>query len=232
MPSGEKVRHSRGSEYSLREEGFRPGALGLASGIRTKVLGGPVPGASRESRLATSYLLVVNVSPFDTVYWTPFTTPLGEAFVASTERGLCRLTVPNESREHFFVWLRNHFEPTQILPHPGPNMEIIDELDAYWRGERTRFDLRLDLRGTPFQLSVWEALLHVPFGKTISYRDLAEQVDLPRGYQAVGAAVGQNPILVIVPCHRVLGVDGGLTGYAAGPDTKRWLLQHEGALLL
>lgn len=170
--------------------------------------------------------------PHTPVYWTPFTTPLGSAYVASTRRGLCRLALPQESREHFFVWLRTHFEPDQILPHPGPNMEIIEQIEAYWRGERTRFEVRLDLAGTPFQQAVWQALLRVPFGKTTTYRALAESVNSPRGYQAVGAAVGSNPLLLVVPCHRVVGSDGALTGYAAGADTKRWLLQHEGAVLL
>lgn len=168
----------------------------------------------------------------DIAYWTPFVTPLGEAYVASTAEGLCCLTIPQESREHFFVRLRMWFSHDRILPHPGPNMEAVDQLDAYWRGERTHFDVRLDLRGTPFQVEVWTALLHIPFGKSISYRELAEQVNLPKGFQAVGSAIGQNPVPIIVPCHRVIGVDGALTGYAAGTDTKRWLLQHEGTLLL
>jgi len=168
----------------------------------------------------------------DMVYWTPFATPLGTAYAASTSKGLCRLSVPEDSREHFFFWLQRHFSQEQIKPHPEPNIEIIRQIDAYWRGERTRFEIRLDLRGTEFQVAVWESILRIPYGHTTTYRELAETVGLPKGYQAVGAAIGQNPTLVVVPCHRVLGSDGALTGYAAGGDTKQWLLQHEGAMLL
>jgi O-6-methylguanine DNA methyltransferase len=165
-------------------------------------------------------------------YWTPFTTPLGTAYIASTRRGICRLSLPQETDAHFFVGLDKQFSPDHVRPHPEPNMEAIAEIDAYWKGERTRFELRLDLQGTAFQKAIWHVLLQVPFGKTITYRELADIVDNPRGYQAVGAAVGQNPIRLVVPCHRVLGADGALTGFVSGAQTKRWLLQHEGALLL
>jgi O-6-methylguanine DNA methyltransferase len=168
----------------------------------------------------------------DLAYWTPFATPLGTGYVASTRVGVCRISLPSETREHFFVWLHRHFQPGDIQPHPAPNMEPIEQIDAFLRGERTRFEFRLDLRGTDFQKATWQALLRIPYGQTTTYRDLAESVKMPRAYQAVGAAVGQNPLLVVVPCHRVLSADGSLTGYAAGTDTKRWLLRHEGALLL
>ncbi len=171
-------------------------------------------------------------SPPDTVYWTPFTTPLGTAYAASTRNGLCCLMLPDETEAHFTVWLHNHFDAENIHPHPEPNLDVIEQLDAYWKGTRTRFELRLDLRGTPFQRAVWDRLLHIPFGKTETYSVLAEAAGAPQGYQAAGAAVGQNPVRLVVPCHRVLGSDGGLTGFASGVRTKQWLLRHEGALLL
>lgn len=168
----------------------------------------------------------------DTVHWTPFTTPLGTAYAASTRAGLCRLTLPDETEAHFLVWLHDHFAPGKIRPHPEPNLDVIEQLDAYWKGERTRFELRLDLRGTPFQRAVWDRLLRIPFGQTVTYSELAEAAGAPQGYQAAGAAVGQNPVRLVVPCHRVLGASGGLTGFASGVRTKQWLLRHEGALLL
>jgi O-6-methylguanine DNA methyltransferase len=168
----------------------------------------------------------------DSVYWTPFTTPLGTAYAASTRRGLCRLTLPEETREHFFVWLHDRFRPEAIIPHPGPNLDVIEQLDQYWKGERTRFELSLDLVGTDFQKAVWTQLLLMPFGRTTTYGRIADTLETPHGSQAVGAAVGQNPARLVVPCHRVLGADGSLTGFASGIPTKRWLLQHEGALLL
>ena len=168
----------------------------------------------------------------DVVYWTPFTTPLGTAYAASTQKGLCRLTLPEETEAHFTVWLHTHFAPEQIRPHPQPNLDVIEQLDEYWKGVRTRFELRLDLRGTPFQHAVWDRLLHIPFGQTVTYSELAEAAGTPQGYQAAGAAVGQNPVRLVVPCHRVLSADGGLTGFASGIRAKQWLLRHEGALLL
>lgn len=168
----------------------------------------------------------------DTAYWTPFTTPLGTAYAASTRTGLCRLTLPDETEAHFLVWLHDHFDADNILPHPEPNLDVIEQLDAYWKGARTRFELRLDLRGTDFQRSVWDRLLHVPFGRTVTYSEVAEAAGVPQGYQAAGVAVGQNPVRLVVPCHRVMGADGGLTGYASGVRSKQWLLRHEGALLL
>lgn len=168
----------------------------------------------------------------DLVYWAPFTTPLGTAYVAATRVGVCRLSIPNETREHFFVGLYRQFEPDHVRPHPEPSLDCIQQLDEYLLGERTRFELRLDLRGTPFQLKTWQAILRIPYGTTVAYGDLARTMDVPKAFQAVGAAVGQNPVPVVVPCHRVVGVEGSLTGYAAGVDTKRWLLRHEGALLI
>lgn len=168
----------------------------------------------------------------DAVYWTPFTTPLGTAYAASTRAGLCRLTLPGETEAHFTVWLHDHFDAANIRPHPEPNLDVIEQVDAYWKGARTRFELRLDLRGTSFQRAVWDRLLHIPFGQTVTYSELAEAAGAPQGYQAAGAAVGQNPVRLVVPCHRVLSADGGLTGFASGIATKQWLLRHEGALLL
>jgi O-6-methylguanine DNA methyltransferase len=165
-------------------------------------------------------------------YWSAFTSPLGTCFVAATSQGVCRLAIPGETKEHFFVWLYRHFGTSNVLPHPKPGMDCVDQIGAYLAGERTRFEIHLDLKGTAFQLSAWNAVLHIPYGATTSYRDLAKQIGSPKAYQAVGAAVGQNPVPIIVPCHRVLGSDGSLTGYAAGINTKQWLLRHEGSLLI
>ncbi len=101
------------------------------------------------------------------------------------------------------------------------------QLTEYVSGARQSFDLPLDLAGTPFQQRVWAALLAIPYGETVTYRDLARDLGQPGGAQAVGGAVARNPISIIVPCHRVLGSDGSLTGYAWGVHVKRWLLDHE-----
>jgi methylated-DNA-[protein]-cysteine S-methyltransferase len=105
--------------------------------------------------------------------------------------------------------------------------DAVQQLAAYFIGERTKFDLDLDMAGTVFQRRVWSALQTIPYGETRSYRDIAEQVGAPGAFRAVGLANGRNPIGIIVPCHRVIGADGGLTGYGGGLDRKRLLLELE-----
>jgi methylated-DNA-[protein]-cysteine S-methyltransferase len=102
-----------------------------------------------------------------------------------------------------------------------------EQLSAYFAGESRGFDLPLATRGTGFQRRVWDALRAVPFGETVSYAELARRIGAPKAVRAVGAAVGRNPISIVVPCHRIVGSDGGLTGYAGGLASKRWLLEHE-----
>lgn len=101
------------------------------------------------------------------------------------------------------------------------------ELEEYFAGERTHFTLTLAPTGTAFQRQVWEALRTVPYGATASYRDIAERIGNPKAVRAVGLANGANPIPIVIPCHRVIGADGSLTGYTGGLDRKRWLLRHE-----
>lgn len=102
------------------------------------------------------------------------------------------------------------------------------QLEEYFDGRRTDFDLTLAMHGTPFQREVWRALVDIPYGETISYGELARRVGAPGAARAVGLANGRNPVPIIVPCHRVIGANGTLTGYGGGLDRKRWLLAHEG----
>ncbi len=111
---------------------------------------------------------------------------------------------------------------------PAPLRECRAQLEAYFKGELTEFTAKLDLQGTDFQLSVWQRLLEIPFGTMTTYGKLAQELGVPDGAQAVGSANGSNPIAVVVPCHRVIGTNGDLTGYAGGLHRKRWLLAHEG----
>lgn len=105
--------------------------------------------------------------------------------------------------------------------------EVTRQLDEYFAGARVEFDLVLAPRGTPFQREVWDQLCRIPYGETISYGELAKRVDRPGAARAVGSANGQNPIAIIVPCHRVIGADGSLTGFGGGLPWKRWLLNRE-----
>lgn len=114
----------------------------------------------------------------------------------------------------------------------APFKPVITQLLEYFERRRTHFDLLLAPRGTPFQQRVWTALLEIPCGVTISYGELATRLGDPKASRAVGLANGRNPISIIVPCHRVIGANGNLTGYGGGLDRKEWLLRHEGALLL
>ena len=108
--------------------------------------------------------------------------------------------------------------------------ECLRQLDEYFAGELSEFELALDPDGTDFQKAVWRQLTTIPFGKTVSYLDIAKGIGNEKAVRAVGAANGQNPISIIVPCHRVIGSDGTLTGYGGGLWRKEWLLKHEGVL--
>jgi methylated-DNA-[protein]-cysteine S-methyltransferase len=105
--------------------------------------------------------------------------------------------------------------------------DVAQQLAAYFAGESSTFELDMELVGTPFQRSVWAQLCEIPYGETISYAELAQRVGNPNASRAVGLANGRNPIAIIVPCHRVIGADGSLTGYGGGLERKTWLLEHE-----
>ena len=110
---------------------------------------------------------------------------------------------------------------------PDILIPVVSQLEEYFAGNRKIFDLQLDMRGTNFQKQVWKLLLEIPFGQTISYMDIAKKLDDPKKIRAVGNANGKNPVSIIVPCHRVIGSDGSLTGYAGGLWRKEWFLNHE-----
>lgn len=155
-------------------------------------------------------------------------TPLGPVLLLASPHGLAGL---------WFSGQRHHPTADSVAQWtPASNHPLLREaarqLDAYFAGPGHTFDLPLDLgTGTAFQQSVWQALLGIPTGHTCSYRTLAQQVGRPLAVRAVGAAVGRNPLSIVVPCHRVVGSDGGLTGYAGGLDRKRDLLQRESTLI-
>lgn len=132
------------------------------------------------------------------------------------------------------VTLEDHaVEPEAVRDGRGEPVleEARRQLAGFFAGTRTAFDLPLRPRGTPFQLAVWRALAEIPYGETRSYRELAARLGHPSASRAVGAANGRNPIAIVVPCHRVIGASGALTGYAAGLERKRWLLGHERSVL-
>jgi methylated-DNA-[protein]-cysteine S-methyltransferase len=127
-----------------------------------------------------------------------------------------------------------HFVDEPGPPHPHPPAclaQALCELQEYFAGRRLVFTVPLLPGGTPFQNAVWTRLAAIPYGRTLSYRDLAAAVGRPRAVRAVGAANGRNPISIIIPCHRVIGSDGSLTGYGGGLDKKQWLLDFEASIV-
>jgi len=141
-------------------------------------------------------------------------TPLGITKVEGTTSGLSSVTILNTD------------EPiTQIIPEVL--VDAVYQLNEYFEGKRTRFDLELNPKATEFQQRVWKGLLEIPFGKTVSYLELSKSLGDVKTIRAVAAANGKNPLWIIVPCHRVIGSDGSLTGYAGGLSRKKWLLEHE-----
>jgi methylated-DNA-[protein]-cysteine S-methyltransferase len=146
--------------------------------------------------------------------------PLGSLLLAATERGLCGLYF--EQHRYFDGpqdWRRDAAHP--LLQRAAR------QLDDYFAGRRSVFDVPLDLSGTPFQRAVWEALLLLPCGATTTYQQIAHRVAKPNAVRATGTAIGRNPVSIIVPCHRVLGAAGALSGYAGGLERKRFLLGME-----
>lgn len=124
---------------------------------------------------------------------------------------------------------QRHRPPRETFgePDPGPFDKTIEQLAEYFAGDRAEFDLPLTLAGTPFQRTVWTALRDIPYGETVSYGELAQHIGRPTASRAVGLANGKNPISIIVPCHRVVGSNGDLTGYGGGIERKRHLLDFE-----
>ena len=159
---------------------------------------------------------------------TTFQSPLGKMIIAATDKGLAGLWFDGQ----------RHLPPELAGPAVWPSdpehpvlKQVIVQLNEYFSGERSNFDVLLDLAcGSAFQQSVWQALLAIPQGDTASYSEVSQRIGKPAAVRAVGAAVGRNPVSIIVPCHRVMGANGALTGYAGGLHRKSALLKLEGAL--
>lgn len=159
--------------------------------------------------------------------WSTIETPLGPLWLWATSSGLCGAGF-GARPDPRLVWRLQRYN---IAPPDSGSSALLDQaaeqLGAYFAHDLRVFTIPLDLRGTPFQTDVWEALLDVPYGKTQTYGAIALALGKPQASQAVGQAVGANPVAIVVPCHRIVGHDGALTGYAGGVDRKATLLQLE-----
>lgn len=140
-------------------------------------------------------------------------TPLGMATIKGDENGIAVIAIADEGVVSELI--------------PSVLQEAVTQLQDYFDGKRTHFDLTLNPAGTEFQQKVWKGLCEIPFGKTMSYLELAKQLGDVKAIRAVASANGKNPLWIVVPCHRVIGTDGSLTGYAGGLWRKKWLLEHE-----
>jgi methylated-DNA-[protein]-cysteine S-methyltransferase len=152
------------------------------------------------------------------IHYRTIDSPIGPLALAGRGRVLTNLRMVHQTHEP---------NRTGWVPDDRAFLEVVDQLGAYFAGKRTDFDLELGLAGSEFQRRVWRALLTIPYGETRSYGQVAEQIGASGAARAVGLANGRNPIAIIVPCHRVIGASGSLTGYGGGLDRKRSLLELE-----
>jgi len=154
----------------------------------------------------------------DTIHFETIASPIGVLTAAGDDSGL-----------RWLLFAQSRYEPAREgwQQSRGRFTALREQLAAYFAGELRDFDLELAPVGTPFQRSVWDALRRIPYATTWSYRDLATDIGNPKAVRAVGLANGRNPLPIVVPCHRVIGSTGNLTGFGGGLPTKRWLLDHE-----
>jgi len=169
--------------------------------------------------------------PEDTIVLGTADTPIGAFGAVFTARGLACLSFPSDSLGGCEAWARTRaLEARVTRDHPALHA-LSAQLTAYFDGSLHEFSVPLDLRGTPFQLEVWRALQEIPYGQIRSYTDIAQAIGRPRAVRAVGMANHNNPVPIIVPCHRVIGSNRTLTGYGGGLDLKERLLRLEGVTL-
>jgi methylated-DNA-[protein]-cysteine S-methyltransferase len=153
------------------------------------------------------------------LYFDHIDTPIGPLLLVGDDGGLVEIGLPHHGTARA--------APADAEAGKAKLHAAAREFDEYFAGTRRQFEVPMHPSGTPFQLEVWGALLAIPYGETVSYADIARRIERPRAVRAVGAANGANPLAIIVPCHRVIGSHGDLTGYGGGLPAKRWLLAHE-----
>lgn len=151
-------------------------------------------------------------------------TPIGQLTLLASATGLRRV---------YFAQLTHSdtlfLDSVRVNPHHGVLAITAQQLEEYFSGQRRSFDVPLDVVGTDFQIATWNSLARIEYGTTATYGEQARSIDRPRAVRAVGGANRCNPVPIVLPCHRVIGADGKLTGFAGGLETKRWLLEHESA---
>jgi O-6-methylguanine DNA methyltransferase len=152
---------------------------------------------------------------------------IGRIYVAGTDQGICRISLPAHPVEHFFKTVLDKYDPRIFIQNKTLFDTLYIQLEEYLTGRRAIFSIPLDLRGTPFQSQVWEALGQIPYGETRSYREIAGLIGRPKAVRAVGQANHLNPLPILIPCHRVIGAQGEPVGYGGGIPLKNHLLSLE-----
>jgi methylated-DNA-[protein]-cysteine S-methyltransferase len=165
------------------------------------------------------------------VYWDTLTFGDWTFYLAATDVGLCHLVLPQGTIETLHARVGKSIPGAQLVASAEALAPYASQIREYLQGERRVFTLPLDLHGTPFQMEVWNALCRIPYGETRSYAEIAHEIARTQAVRAVGAANGANPVALVVPCHRVIGKNGSLTGYAGGLALKAALLQLEARTL-
>jgi methylated-DNA-[protein]-cysteine S-methyltransferase len=162
-----------------------------------------------------------------TIFWSLLKDKDWNFYLASTSKGLCYVGSQNKPLEELSEWAKKRF-PGSSLVEDGEKLEPYKvEIIEYLEGKRKTFTVPFDFKGTEFQLAVWNALCEIPYGQTKTYSDIATDINKPAAVRAVGAAIGANPVLITVPCHRVVGKNGSLTSYRGGLEMKTQLLDLE-----
>ncbi|ANU09071.1 cysteine methyltransferase [Planococcus antarcticus DSM 14505] len=161
------------------------------------------------------------------IYWSSIVQDSWQLFIARTENGLCYVSSPSGSFEEFTAYIKKQFPSATLEINDDFLAHYSQELTSYLKGSKQKFSLPIDVKGTPFQQQTWQALKEVPYGQTISYSEIANRVGRPSAVRAVATAIGANPLLITVPCHRVIGKNGTMTGYRGGLAFKRFLLDLE-----
>ena len=162
-----------------------------------------------------------------TISWTIFEFDQWKLYLAATEKGLCYVGSPGQSLDELETFVHKNFPKARMVESKEGLKPYADELREYFQGERVGFTLPIDVKGTSFQEEIWKVLKEIPYGKTYSYSEIAQRINRPAAVRAVGTAIGANPVLITVPCHRVIGKKGAITGYRGGIEMKQFLLQLE-----
>ncbi|KIL51349.1 methylated-DNA-[protein]-cysteine S-methyltransferase [Jeotgalibacillus alimentarius] len=165
------------------------------------------------------------------IYWAEFKYKQDCYQLAAVDGKVCYIGGPEEGYEALEKWAARYVPGAVMIESPEQMQPFINEFEDYFSGQKRIFDMPIEPKGTDFQQEVWQALLEIPYGETRTYADIAARVGRPKAFRAVGTAIGANPLLVVVPCHRVIAKDGGLGGFSAGLDVKRALHAVEGISL-